>query len=106
MTFKMIEGRISEDVVSGILNRMLLVEVLPEGNAAAFRSDIQAFSERLPFSVISEGVEAHVRDMLEIGEVGTRHPAYALLARLVEVAPGTRALPDRAAALLALLDAE
>lgn len=91
------------DDVDNVVTLRTMAVLFPEDAVRKADAAIATLKERIRFTVISEATEAHARALLDTGGVTERHPAHAFLTYVVELAPRTRELPARAAALAALL---
>ena len=97
-------GPLTTVLVNSIIGVLLFLELGPKASQVSGAAMMDEFIEnRLQYSVIGEDVEAAVRTCLASGEYPQRHPAYKFLRSIVEVAPATRKLPERAKDLVAFL---
>lgn len=101
--FLVSEDRFGEEEIDNVVTILTMSVLFPEEMVRKAEVAIAALKERIRFTVIGEGVEAHARAYLDNGGVTSRHPAHAFLAHVVEIAPQTRELPARAAELAALI---
>ncbi len=93
-------GSLTIGLVDSMIGMTLFLWLSPKATQVAGAAMIDEFvTNRLQCAVIDVDVETAVRGYLASGEYPQRHPAHQLLRTIVELAPPSRLLPARAAAL-------